>query len=325
MVGGFVYTPEKAGRDLGELCETRNLGVKTTMDRAEILGMDADCVMYLGGAEQNVPGAIDDICAILESGKNVVSTSANFIYPKARGKETEDRLIAAALKGGVTYHPLGIMPGFVPETVALTLTRLSHKIDLLNAYETLMYNEYPSTYQMFDLMGFGYKPEDPTPAFSDLELVGECWRHSVVMVADAAGLKIDRVENFKNVEVATKDLTVAAGFIPKGTVAAINFGSRIYSGGKPKIVMQHFTRMDADLAPDWPAAGGGWTIAIEGVPSIEAKINVGVHGELHTEQACLATIMHAIHAVPYVIAAKPGIMTILDVPPNSWGSDAFHI
>lgn len=323
LVGAFVYNPDKAGKDLGELCGIEPLGVIATNDRQSIIDLDADCVMFLAGAENDVPGALDDVCALLASGKNVITTPAQFVYPKSMGPEFAGRIEAACLSGNSTYHGLGVMPGFIAENVALTLTRMSRRIDLLNAYETLLYSEYPSTFQMFDLMGFGYKPEDDTPMFSDPEVVAQVWRHSAMLVADTVGLKYDAIEGFRNLVVTDKDLQVAAGFIPKGTVGAINFGVRVIVEGKPRIVMQHYTRMDESLAPDWPR-GDGWTIELEGEPSIRAKIDVGIHGEVHTDQGCLATAMHAVHAVPYVISSATGILSLADVPPQ-WGGDAFHI
>jgi hypothetical protein len=323
FVGAFVYSRDKTGRDLGEICETRQLGVRATDERAKILSTSADCVIFMAGAENDIPAAVDDICELLASGKNVISTACNFIYPKARGAETEQRFLEACERGHSTFHGLGIMPGFVPETIALTLTRLSQRVTQVVASETLLYDKYPSTFQMFDFMGFGYEPDDPTPYFNNLDYVGETWGHSAMLVADAVGLEYERIESFRNVVLADKNLQVAAGFIRKGTVAAMNFGSRVIVKGEPRIIVQHFTRMDPDLAPDWPR-GDGWTVTLEGVPSIRAKIDVGIHGEVHTEQACLATAMHLIHAVPYVISAKPGILSLADVPPI-WGRDAFHV
>src|SRR3546814_12107038 len=60
--------------------------------------------------------------------------------------------------------------------------------------ETLSYDKYPSRYQMFDLMGFGFHPDDPTPAFANVELVGETWRHSGMLMADALDLPIDWID-----------------------------------------------------------------------------------------------------------------------------------
>lgn len=322
IVGGFTYNPEKAGQDIGTVAGTAPLGVALTNDRAAILALEADCVLFLAGAENDVPGSIADICALLESGKNVVTTAANFIYPKSLGPEVEAALAAACAKGGSTFHGLGIMPGFLAESVPLYLARLSRRVDRMVASETLMYDKYPSTYQMFDLMGFGFAPDDPTPAFANVDLVGETWRHSGMLVADVLGLPIDRIENFRNVVVTPRDLHVAAGTIPAGTVGAMNFGVRVISGGRERIVLQHFTRMAEDLAPAWPQ-GHGWLIDLEGEPTINARIDIGSESVMPTDDACMATAMHAIHAVPYVVAAAPGIMLLTDAPPLA-GTDAFH-
>ncbi len=322
VVGGFTYNPEKAGQDIGTVAGIDPIGAALTDDRQAILAQDADCVLFLAGAENDVPGSIADICALLESGKNVITTAANFIYPKSLGADVETALAEACRKGGSTFHGLGIMPGFLAESVPLYLARLSRRVDRMVASETLMYDKYPSTYQMFDLMGFGFAPDDPTPAFANVELVGETWRHSGMLVADALGLPIDRIENFRNVAVTPRDLHVAAGTIPAGTVGAMNFGVRVISGGRERIVLQHFTRMAQDLAPEWPQ-GHGWLIDLEGEPTINARIDIGSDSVMPTDDACMATAMHAIHAVPYVVAAEPGIMLLTDAPPLA-GADAFH-
>jgi 2,4-diaminopentanoate dehydrogenase len=324
IVGGFTYNPTKSGKDLGEICGIEKLGVIATNDRQKIIDTPADCVLFLAGAENDVPGSIKDICALLESGKNVVSTAANFIYLKSLGPGVENAVAAACKKGGSTFHGLGIMPGFFSDALPLMLSSLARRVDCVTASETLAYDKYPSTYQMFDLMGFGYTPDDPTPAFANVEMVGETWRHSGMLMADLLGLPIDRVEPFRNVITTDRDLHVASGLIPKGTVGAMNFGVRVVSGGKVKIVLQHFTRMSDHLAPEWPS-GHGWIIELDGEPSIRARVEIGTHGSIMpTDDACMATALYAIHAVPYVVAAKPGIYSLADMPLIS-GTDAFHI
>jgi hypothetical protein len=323
IVGAFTYSADKNGRDLGDLCGIEKMGVAATDDRRKILAAAADCVLFLAGAEVDAPASVRDVCALLESGKNVITTAAQFIYPKSMGTEVEQAITGACNKGGTTFHGLGVMPGFFAESVPLLLTRLARRVDRLVAYETLAYDRYPSKFQMFDLMGFGFAPDDPTPVFANVDLVGETWRHSGMLMADALDIPIDRIENFRNVIATDRDLHVASGVIPKGTVGAMNFGVRVVSAGRVRIVLQHYTRMSEHLAPEWPS-GDGWTVLLEGEPSISAKIEIGsAGGVLPTDDACMATAMHAIHAVPYVIAAEPGILSLADVPPV-WGKDAFH-
>jgi hypothetical protein len=41
---------------------------------------------------------------------------------------------------------------------------------------------------------------------------------------------------------------------------------------------------------------------------------IATHGENETDQGCLGTAMHAVHAIAPVCAAAPGIPTFLDLP-----------
>src|SRR5678816_3225012 len=46
LVGAWVHSPEKAGRDVGELCGIGPLGVRATNDVDALLAIPADCVLY---------------------------------------------------------------------------------------------------------------------------------------------------------------------------------------------------------------------------------------------------------------------------------------
>src|SRR5665213_1909199 len=74
LVGAYVYSDHKEGRDVGEISGIGPVGTTTTMNRDEILALDADCVLYMAQGDANPTAALDDICGLLASGKNVVST-----------------------------------------------------------------------------------------------------------------------------------------------------------------------------------------------------------------------------------------------------------
>ena len=87
LVGAYVYSDAKAGRDVGDVCGIGAIGVTATRDPEKILALDADCVLYMPLGEMNPSGALDDICRLLASGKNVVSTAVTaLIYPKSMGQ-----------------------------------------------------------------------------------------------------------------------------------------------------------------------------------------------------------------------------------------------
>ena len=39
------------------------------------MALDADCVLYMPQGEMDPAGALDDVCRLLASGKNVISTA----------------------------------------------------------------------------------------------------------------------------------------------------------------------------------------------------------------------------------------------------------
>ena len=76
LVGLWVHSADKAGRDAGELADRPATGVLATNDLADIVGLGADCVVYM-------PARLDveDVCALLAGGSNVVTTRGEFHHP----------------------------------------------------------------------------------------------------------------------------------------------------------------------------------------------------------------------------------------------------
>src|ERR1700683_5385395 len=73
LVGVYVYSEEKAGRDAGELCGAPATGVRATRDSADIVALQPDCVLYMADRAD-----VDALCQLLEAGVNVVSTRSEF-------------------------------------------------------------------------------------------------------------------------------------------------------------------------------------------------------------------------------------------------------
>jgi len=64
LVGALVYSDDKAGRDVGEISGIGPVGVTATTDVEEIIGLDADCVVYAAQGEMDPMGALDDIVRV---------------------------------------------------------------------------------------------------------------------------------------------------------------------------------------------------------------------------------------------------------------------
>ena len=318
LVGALVYSEDKDGRDVGELVGVElgrvgPIGVTATRDKAAILALDADCVIHAPQGEMDPAGTLDDICDLLASGKNVVSTAVTaHIYPKSAGPTVVDRLEAACRDGGTSFHGTGIEPGWAAEVLPLTMSGLFRRIDSILVQELLDYSSYASRDMLVDIMGFGQAPDAAVP-MADAALVTPTFRAPLMLVADGLGATIDDVTFRRAVAVADEGFDVAAGRIEAGTVSAQRFACSAIVDGREAITVEHITRLRADQAPDWPT-GRGWRVAIEGSPSMELEARIAVHGEDENDQGCLGTAMHAVHAIAPVCAADPGIATFLDLP-----------
>jgi hypothetical protein len=295
LVGALVYSDAKAGRDVGEICGIGPISVAATNDPDEIVALDAD------------------ICRLLASGKNVVSTAVTgLIYPLSLGRGVVEKLETACTQGGSSFHATGIEPGWAAEVLPLTMSGLFQRIDSLLVQELMDYTTYDSADMLFDIMGFGKAPDEPVP-MADAALAGVTFRAPLMLVADGLGATIDDFVYHRDVAVADKPFEIKAGRIEAGTVSAQRFGYTAVIGGRPALTIEHVTRLGDDQAPEWPT-GRGWKVTVEGRPSMVLDSKIATHGEDETDQGCLGTAMHAVHAIAPVCAATPGIRTFLDLP-----------
>ena len=91
LVGCHAWSPEKSGRDVGELCGTGPLGVEATSDVEALLALEPDCVLYT----PQFPD-VELMLRVLEAGINIVSTSY-FITGRSFGTRDATRLHEAPL------------------------------------------------------------------------------------------------------------------------------------------------------------------------------------------------------------------------------------
>ena len=313
LVGVRVYDEAKAGVDAGTLCGAGEVGLLATADRDEIIGTDADVVLYMGKVEIDTPGCFADVCDLLASGKNVVATGSRFIHPRSLHASLADGIENACRTGGSSFLGLGLYPGFFGETLAPALARLTARTTRISVREVLDYSTYASHDLIFNAMGFGYPPEDTTPLLTNPEYAASAWIGSATVLAQMLGLDIRGFEGYREVVTTPRNLTVAAGEIPANAVGAMRFGVEV-DCGETTLAVEHLTRMADDLAPDWPTEIG-YEVTFDGEPHLRLHFVIGSPDQDHAEQGCLATAMHAINAIPAVLSAEPGLYDLSTIAP----------
>ncbi|MCP5178491.1 MAG: dihydrodipicolinate reductase [Pseudomonadales bacterium] len=311
LVGLHVLTPAKVGRDAGEILGTPPTGVRTTGDIAAILRSEADVVLHAPLASlvygDNPGQDLDDICRLLAGGKDVI-TVVGYMYPRVHGSTVVDRLEEACRQGGSTFHSTGLNPGWMGDLIPLTMSALSESIEHIHVLEISDFEHYPSPEIMFDSMGFGSSPE----AFERngsrrANWLNGLFTESVQMVADGAGLGVDRVVSTLRTALAETDLTTASGVVKAGTVAAQHWRWAGMAGEEERIAHETVWRIHGSAAPDWQR--GKHRVVIRGRPAMKIAFDAD-----YVSDGLLATAMHAVNAIPHVHAASPGIRTFLDLP-----------
>jgi 2,4-diaminopentanoate dehydrogenase len=314
LVGCFAFSPDKVGQDAGELAGIGPVGVLATGDREEILALDADCVLYMAQGDVDPAGALDNICPLLASGKNVISTAVTpLIFPASMGPEVVKRLEEACAAGGSSFHATGIEPGWASEVLPMAISGLMRHVHTLRVQELLDYASYDNSFMLFDVMGFGHKPDSSEFFAADPSLLGSVFKAPLMLLAQALGAAIDEFTYDRQTWLAQESFDIRAGRIEAGTTAAMRFSTTAIIEGRPALTVEHITRLREDAAPGWPR-GRGWKVTIDGLPSMVVEARIAVNGEDENDQGCLGTAMHAVHAIAPVCAAKPGIRTFLDLP-----------
>jgi hypothetical protein len=109
------------------------------------------------------------------------------------------------------------------------------------------------------------------------------------------------------------------GTFAAGTQGAFRFEVQGIVDGRPRLVMEHVTRIDDDCAPDWPSStqpGGIHRVRITGHPDLDVTIHGTEPGEPGAAGGGNATAANRIvNAIPAVCEAPAGPLSALDLPP----------
>ena len=311
LVGCYAWSPDKVGRDVGELCGIPPLGVLATDDVNALIALDPDCVVY-----NQMFADVDHLVRILEAGINVVTTS-EFITGHRLGAGRA-RIEEACERGSSTIFGSGLNPGFI-QLFAIVSAGLSDRIDRVyieESFDTTIYNS-PETEK---IMGFGY-PIDHPDLLAITEQGSGIFREAVLLVADALGAELDDVRCEATYAKATEDVHLPGGWvIAQGCVAGIDVSWKGYVGDRDVVEIRAVWTKGQALDPVWKM-GFGYRITVEGRPTIKTTLAfepprdfVAATIEEYILLGLTITAVPAVNAIPAVVAAPPGIATYNDLP-----------
>jgi hypothetical protein len=309
LVGLWVSSASKVGRDAGDLCGLGSkTGVLATNDVDEILALEADCVLYMPqGCD------VDILCRLLESGTNVVTTRGEFHHPGSIDPAVRERVEAACRRGGTSIHSTGSSPGFISEALPIVLASLQRRLDRYRIEEYAELSSRNSPEMLFKVMGFG---KDPA-AFGDVRRwagLGASFGPSLRAVTEAFGLPLDSVKATGEVATATRDIRIAAGTVPAGTVAAQRAIVTGIRNGEPLISVSLHWYVSRAIDAEWELRDTGWRVIVDGDCPFDVELRFTTPLERLAETTPGYTANRAVNAVAAVCRAAPGIQTTADLP-----------
>ncbi|WP_326523685.1 NAD(P)H-dependent amine dehydrogenase family protein [Sphingomonas sp.] len=306
LVGVYVYSADKAGRDAGDLAKRPATGVIATDDIEAILALDADVVMHMPRITLPYDAMNADVARLLASGKNVIST-AGFHYPPAHAAHYAAPLAAACVAGDSTLAGLGVNPGTIVERLTLAATGLCADLAHVDIRETVDASSMASKEFVFGLMGFGADPATDDITDGPLAALYTALFSEVLHLA-AAGLDdpVVGIAPRHEITAAPRDINLPAGIIPEGTVAATRWRWTATLASGISLTLSILWTADPALHPE--DGRGHWTIDITGRPNIRLTVAIDEGDPAAAPARALtdATVAVAIAGIPAVVAAPPG-------------------
>ena len=325
LVGVWVHSEDKVGKDAGELANGDPIGLVATNDADALIALKPDCVVYAASGPERDALAIPDYVKLLEAGINVVTTSTTrLVNPHAYDPaEWREQLTAAAKQGQVSLYASGIEPGFAADYLPLVLSTQSSSIEKIHSYEIGLYDDYGVPEIMINGMGFG-QPLDYRPWVAFPGAIAGEWQGQIRLIGDALGVEVQEIRESFDRAVTNRTLDVAMGTVEAGTCGALRMKAIGVVDDREAIVIEHVTRLAHDVAPDWPTGIGdlSYRVVITGDPDLDCTMTAtlrdprraGIAGMTSGAGAMVATAMRVVNAVPYVVAAEPGLLSSVDLP-----------
>jgi hypothetical protein len=309
LVGAYAWSPEKEGRDVGELCGVGRIGVSATHDVDALIARGADCVCYT----PNHPD-LDEICRLLEAGLDVVAS--NLTNCRSWGEAARARVEKAAREGGATLFGSGIFPGFA-NYIAAQMASVSHGFRRIRFLESVDVSTYQAIANYANL-GWG---QTPSPKWLEasrqvLGFYGEC----LDVMAQMLGVPVAETRFDCEWALTPGDREYFGFRMPAGTIAGQKSTWTAHVAGQvdPVIELDVCWIAGRGLQPEWPIHHG-YTMEVEGNPNVRTRVSFspsrrGAGLEDYLDLSNTITAMPVVAAIPTVHGAPPGIRTYADLP-----------
>ena len=302
LVGGVDIDPTKVGQDVGQVIGwPQPLGIVVAHTLDEVLAQThADVVLHTTSSYLDL--FKPQIIEILHAGLNIVSTAEELSFPWRTHSAAAAEIDAAARQAGKTALATGVNPGFLMDTLPLTLTAICQRVDHIAVRRVINASTRRGPFQA--KIGSGLTVAE-FQAKMDAGRMGHVGLpESVGMIFDTLGKELTRYESRVAPIVAEQVVKTDYFEVSAGRVIGLEQTAQAYTPQGEFVNLTFIAALDAPDEQD--------TLTITGHPTLEMTLK-GSNGDL-------ATVAMVVNAVRRVYEAAPGLMTMRDLPPVTWWS-----
>lgn len=308
VVGAISASGRLAGEDLGKAIGLdQEVGIEISADARKVFStVDADVVLH--ATSSWMEETFSQIREALETGKNVITIAEEASNPWVKSTErVAQEIDELAKKKGVTFLGTGVNPGFMLDYLPIALTGVLKEVDKIHIRRVIDWSRYGLG--PFEHICAGKNIEQ----FNEAHAKGEVAFHvgleqSMRLTAEALGWEVDEYKETEEVRISKSRRETQHGVIKPGTVCGYDQVGYGFRQGKEVLTYEMVGIVNPD--PQEDGTDVGTYISIDGVPS--AEITVG--GEL-AAQGGWATVASVVNSIPRVVAARPGLVTVAELPP----------
>lgn len=308
VVAAVDPAPELQGRDAGEVAGTRPLGVKVVPELRQEDARGASVALHstLSHLEQVLP----QLVGLVESGLHVVSTCEELAWPWFHHPEAARALDRAARHAGVTVLGTGVNPGFVMDLLPLLLTGVCTRVDRVVARRVVDASRRREPLQR--KIGSGTSPEQFRRLVQESRMGHVGLPESVALVAAGLGWRLDRIEQQVEPIVAHEPIVTEHVHVQPGQVQGLFQTAAGYQDGRERVRLELWMALRPQhLAPSPVESASFDEVRVEGEPPVHVVIPEGISGDT-------ATVAAVTNAIPAVMEAPPGLLSVRDLPPVRW-------
>jgi 4-hydroxy-tetrahydrodipicolinate reductase len=297
LLGAADPAPTIAGRTLSEVTGAPGHGPAVDASAAALYARSSGnrgkrdvVVLCTGSRLQNVLPQIEEAVA---AGFHVVSTCEELAYPQLKNSVLGHRIDKKAKEHGVGVLGTGVNPGLVMDRLALAAAAACVRVDSVKV--TRVVDAAKRRGPLRAKVGAGLTREEFVKGVAAKKLGHVGLSESAAIIALGLGIPIEEITETIEPVLAKEETDGVA----VGRVLGLHQIALIQAGDEVKV--------ELDLTMAVGVSDPADTIVIEGDPPVHLRVAGGFHGDR-------ATVGCVVNAIPFIVAAPPGLHTVVTLP-----------